>query len=321
MAVLDYKVGGISNAMLNQMLQSDVPEIRKQAQDILNKAAADQENKSSLLQRISDFFGFSQAGAAEPEVFISDKNTPGFQTIANPDGTISIVPRSSNLPFDVGGRLFDQFGTVSNQATQPIVSTGKTIQDNMPTGIMTQTPIDFKRFQGITKKTDIDDDTQDVVERVGNEKTGIAKLAEFLQQYSPVRAGFEILGRALDFKDSPNYMPATIGVGGYTPEELNRMNALGGYYSEPMRAYRRNVNRISNLMQRAAAGKPYSQKNLDRLMNQAGLGNVDTGAMIDSIAKSGNIGYGIGGSGTFSPGRDYSSSPGALAGDMEYGEE
>ena len=49
MAVLDYKVGGISNAMLNQMLQSDVPEIRKQAQDILNKAAADQENKSSLL--------------------------------------------------------------------------------------------------------------------------------------------------------------------------------------------------------------------------------------------------------------------------------
>ena len=125
----------------------------------------------------------------------------------------------------------------------------------------------------------------------------------------------------LNFKDSPMYRPAGIGVYGYTPAQLNQMNALGGYYSKPMRAYRRNVNRISNLMRRAAADKDYSQKNLDKLMAQAGMGYVDTVAMIDSIAKSGNIGYGIGGSGTFSPGRDYSSSPGALAGDMEYGEE
>jgi hypothetical protein len=56
-----------------------------------------------------------------------------------------------------------------------------------------------------------------------------------------------------------------------------------------MRAYRRNVNRISNLMQRAAAGKDYSQKNLDKLMDQAGMGDVDTGAMIDSIKA--NAGY------------------------------
>ena len=85
------------------------------------------------------------------------------------------------------------------------------------------------------------------------------------------------------------YRPATIGVGGYTPAQLNQMNALGGYYSEPMRAYRRNVNRISNLMRRAAEGKNYSQKNLDRLMDQAGMGDVDTGGMIQSIKD--NAGY------------------------------
>ena len=118
------------------------------------------------------------------------------------------------------------------------------------------------------------------------------------------------------------YRPAGIGVYGYTPQQLDRMNALGGYYSKPMRAYRRNVNRISNLMQRAAAGKNYSQKNLDRLMNQAGMRDVDTRGMIDSIRTSSETGYGIGDVGqTATPGRDYSSSPGAMAGDMEYGEE
>ena len=126
----------------------------------------------------------------------------------------------------------------------------------------------------------------------------------------------------LDFRDSPRYMPATMGVYGYTPAELNRMNALGGYYSEPMRAYRRNVNRISNLMRRAAEDKSYSQKNLDKLMTQVGMGDVDTGAMIDSIKASADLGYGKGETGrAATPGRDYSSSPGALAGDPEYGEE
>ena len=83
-----------------------------------------------------------------------------------------------------------------------------------------------------------------------------------------------------------------MGVYGYTPEQLNQMNALGGYYSDPMRAYRRNTNRISNLMRRAAAGKNYSQKNLDTLMKQAGMGDVDTGGMIDSIKASSQTGYG-----------------------------
>jgi len=155
-------------------------------------------------------------------------------------------------------------------------------------------------------------------------KSGIAKLFEFLQKFSPsgmIRGGLNALGSMFDFKDSPMYRPATMNVYGYTPKELNQMNALGGYYSEPMRAYRRNVNRISNLMQRAAAGKNYSQKNLDKLMSQVGMGDVDTRGMIDSIKASADLGYGKGGGRDFDSGRDYSSSPGAIAGDMEYGEE
>ena len=187
---------------------------------------------------------------------------------------------------------------------------------NVQKGIMSKAP---QKFEFLSSAYEDDDEEQ--VKSLTDQKSGITKLFEFLQKFSPIKA-LQGLGSMLDFSDSPMYRPATMGVYGYTPKELNRMNALGGYYSEPMRAYRRNVNRISNLMRRAAAGKNYSQKNLDKLMNQAGLGDVDTGAMIDSIKASADLGYGKGETGRkATPGRDYSSSPGALAGDMEYGEE
>ena len=52
---------------------------------------------------------------------------------------------------------------------------------------------------------------------------------------------------------------------GYTPAELNRMNAAGGYYSEPARQQRRRERRVEKMLERKAAGKSYSQKNLNRL--------------------------------------------------------
>jgi len=52
---------------------------------------------------------------------------------------------------------------------------------------------------------------------------------------------------------------------GYTPAELNRMNAAGGYYSEPAREQRRREKRVQKMLERKAAGKSYSQKNLNEL--------------------------------------------------------
>jgi len=89
---------------------------------------------------------------------------------------------------------------------------------NVNTGIMTQAP-DFERFEGITKETDIDDDTQDtvnnIVRRVEDDDleasaipefaegqlkqspTGIARLFEFLSNlptpFNLVRRGLESL--------------------------------------------------------------------------------------------------------------------------------
>ena len=91
---------------------------------------------------------------------------------------------------------------------------------------------------------------------------------------------------------------------------------------------RRDAARISNMLQRGAAGKNFSQRNLDDVLSKFGITGVDTGGMIDSIQESSETGYGGFGSASAaaeaaaaSGGRDYSESPGAMAGDMEYGEE
>lgn len=254
-----------------------------------------------------------------PELGENLYNPPGIRMLASRirpalDRGVNSIFGPSNLMPDSDYPEYAEvdMGATGIIPTLALDNTGiiSTLRNNVPFG----TSVD--NIQGFTDKEDFS---------TSEEKSGIAKLFEFLQQFSPsgmVMGGLNALGSMLNFKDSPMYRPAGIGVYGYTPKELNRMNALGGYYSEPMRAYRRNVNRISNLMQRAAAGKNYSQKNLNRLMDQAGMGDVDTRGMIDSIKTSSETGYGIGDVGqTATPGRDYSSSPGAMAGDMEYGEE
>ena len=64
------------------------------------------------------------------------------------------------------------------------------------------------------------------------------------------------------------YRAATESAYGYTPTQLNQMNALGGYYSEPARAQRRWEKRQTNVLNRAAAGKPVG--NVDLLLGQHG---------------------------------------------------
>jgi hypothetical protein len=76
------------------------------------------------------------------------------------------------------------------------------------------------------------------------------------------------------------YRPAVQGAGNYTAAQLNRMNALGGYYSEPAREQRRTQNRIKNMLSRRAQGKTYSAENLKTLSGgqfDFGQGKQDRG--------------------------------------------
>ena len=66
------------------------------------------------------------------------------------------------------------------------------------------------------------------------------------------------------------YKPATaaVNLGGgrtYTPAQLNRMNALGGYYSGPAREQRQNQQRANWMLNRALSGKGYNETRLQNL--------------------------------------------------------
>tara|TARA_R100000995_G_C3466986_1_gene116229 strand:- start:177 stop:1229 length:1053 start_codon:yes stop_codon:yes gene_type:complete len=280
---------------------------------------------------------FSSASAAEPDKKLNTSNTlnytPDQQLLLFGDPNYLKNKSTSSYPFKSMAELAAENASL-NLFPAPLNVDNPTYIAKQRMNPFFQPPLPANRLDGLPN-LGIDtsfgvanepDEEQDFLPQE-KEKTGIAKLFEFLQQFSPVKGGLKILGDLLDFSDSPLYKAAPMGVYGYTPEELNKMNALGGYYSEPMRAYRRNTQSISNMLRRAAAGKSYSQKLLDKRLAEAGLGDVDTGGMIDSIKASSQTGYGGYGSREAASeaakggGRDYSSSPGAMAGDMEYGEE
>jgi len=61
------------------------------------------------------------------------------------------------------------------------------------------------------------------------------------------------------------YKPATSAAGGYNVSQLNQMNALGGYYSEPARDQRRTQKRKVDMLARRAAGKPIGTTNLGKI--------------------------------------------------------
>jgi hypothetical protein len=54
----------------------------------------------------------------------------------------------------------------------------------------------------------------------------------------------------------------------YNEEELNKSNALGGYYTDAARSARRRTSRIQNMLERQKLGKRISLQNLQRLQAQ-----------------------------------------------------
>ena len=350
---------GLSDQMINQMLQSDDASIVAQAQNYINQSQTQQEEKPSLLKRIGNFF-ISPAASAEVDIN-SNQNTLD-------ENQLNYLLQSSYLPSDKDFQI-GQFGPNQNYLgkgmrgleslgvgpnlnylgdgpmtgsigigpNQNYLGKGMQIgsmgQPRYDSGTQTIFPSNMSPalsdLGGITPSYGVaNEEDVEQVDSLTGEKKGLANIFDFLQQFSPMQMIGKGIGAFFNPKESARYTPAPMGVYGYTPAQLNQMNALGGYYSEPMRAYRRNTNRISNMLKRGAAGKSFSQKNLDRLLNQAGLGGVDTRGMMDSIKASSQTGYGGYGSRKAASeaaarggGRDYSSSPGAMAGDMEYGEE
>jgi len=86
--------------------------------------------------------------------------------------------------------------------------------------------------------------------------------------------GIPFLGAGLN-AISKNFEKRELGAGiideqgnFFDEDELNKQNALGGYYSDAARSARRRTKRIANMIARKKAKKNFSQKNLDALLEQ-----------------------------------------------------
>ena len=70
------------------------------------------------------------------------------------------------------------------------------------------------------------------------------------------------------YRSAPSWTPAYTQRGtpmqnyGYSAAQLNKMNALGGHYSDPARRHRQMQARQTNILNRAAAGKPVGNVHL-----------------------------------------------------------
>ena len=120
-----------------------------------------------------------------------------------------------------------------------------------------------------------------------------------INPYLALAGGITGLLRGGDLFDQP-YIgagAATVDEFGrmYSAEELDRMNALGGYYSEPARSSRRRDARISNMLQRREAGLKIGLDNLARLQEQQrreeSARQAAASAMQQSNMESGTGGY------------------------------
>ena len=135
-----------------------------------------------------------------------------YTIVAKPDGTIEVVPitQNNNLPFNVGERLFNEFN-MAGSSTPPLDAFKNTVAPRgVNTGITASSAvIPFENdpvaiAQGFTKDTPSDTGTNfqflssaneaDEADEVIDTRSGIAKLLEFLQRFSPIAA----VGRGLE---------------------------------------------------------------------------------------------------------------------------
>jgi len=178
----------------------------------------------------------------------------GFQQILKPDGTMEIVPvdTSQDYPFrsmkEIGQDNRTFFEEFTKEKTPPVPFQFPT---NIQQGISTfGSPEDVK--QGFVKGSESDisfpptlgiDTSFGVANEADEEEQetnqGIAKLFEFLGNLSPLKFITKGIGTLFNPKGSDMYRPSQFGIGQFSAADLNRMNALGGYYSEPARAQRR----------------------------------------------------------------------------------
>ena len=113
------------------------------------------------------------------------------------------------------------------------------------------------------------DFVMDNAARYGGAKMG-SSLATSIFGLNPISAIAGAIGGGIfgnRFTNQPYIGAGSLydGAGGFSAAQLDRQNALGGYYSDAARNQRSQANRVGNLIDRAASGQNFSRTNLKNL--------------------------------------------------------
>ena len=130
---------GLSDQMINQMLQSDDPTIVNQAKEYVNKANEQQKQKSGFFQKLGNFLSMGQAGAAEPDDFemfasmpsnqINSFNRPNIFDISG--GGITTTPSAAMFLDDAGLPPIDtSYGSANEPDDYDDVERAKQLANN-----------------------------------------------------------------------------------------------------------------------------------------------------------------------------------------------
>jgi len=317
---------GLSDQMINQMLQSDDPTIKAQAQDYINQSQTQQEEKPNILQRIGNFF-ISPAASAEVDIN-QNQNTLD-------ENQLNYLLRSSYLPSGKGMQGLNSLGVGPNlnylgKGMQGLESLGVGPNQNylgkgMQIGSMGQPRYDsgtqtifpsnispalsdlggITPSYGVANETD-DEQDQEYIDQVNqNNESGITKLLS----YAPFGEN-SILKRVLDAL--PQMSPEAKGIRNfYSPEGLTSTGSIasgimkgynpvyggflnkitGGRFGQPTQyglagAMQR---RIENILGRKAAQTDTSRArvaDLRNLQREEMRDRADRGESLSSIGKS-----------------------------------
>lgn len=303
MSEVSYNIG-LSKQMLNTMLNSDVPAIRKQAEEYIKQAEEQQQDNSGFLQKIKDIFSMG-ASAAEPDI-IQPNLGSGTQTIIGADGSLQVVPDSTNtssFPF-VGISQFDgsnpadvnneymmkKFNLSNNLTPLNTNNTQSGFASNFPNITSTGTAVPFgtpvDKAQGFTQDTrgpnfqfieaaneDLDEDSEEEYYKAKDQEGFFKQLLDFF-------GGGGVIGSAIrkggDFlRNRPSQIAFNKLISGGYGNQLANIYGTGGimqgynpvslFGKGPLESMRERRNK---LLGRMLTNKPYSQKNLEKL-NQA----------------------------------------------------
>ena len=271
---LSYGIG-LSDQQLNAMLNSDVPEIVAQAQNYINQAQTQQEEKPSILEKIADFFNIGKAGASEPDKITLPNYGTGFNTVLDSSGGLRYVPIEQPKGIMVPASETNQLDLV-NQINQRQRNIGApmTLEETMSGSIVPPdpknfqsifptekiAPLDMNRFQGVSDMSIIDETTndeqdQEYIDQVDeNNQSGIMKVLRNLP--GPINLVLDMLkGEDPAVTSTRNFYRNQYGLtnaGSLASGIMRGYNPVsGGLFGQPIKfglanAARDRINRIAN---------------------------------------------------------------------------